>query len=451
MRGRLLATLVFAAFVAALASAATSPQPGLALPSGAYARAKEPRELLGTVWNEEKRWAELRHVDPTTLRPFPEPSLRVGTHGMPWAYSRTADRLAIATHVESRRGIAASLQIVDPATLRRSLALPLGNAHVLALAWLEPDRILALRLAYHPERLEVLVVAPSAKRVLATRTLDGDLNAIERTPSALVMLLSPKGRIGAGRLAVASANGDVRSATLERIWIGFERSAGDSGEFVGTQRGAGFAVDPQGGRAFVFPAGSDAAAIDLDSLAVTYHTPHEPVSLFGRLRDFFDPAANAKVIDGPSRMARWLGNGLVAVTGADYVTWKDRDSRFQTRVTPAGLMVVDTNTWRIRTIDRGAGWVVYADGVLLATGRTSDSSTRVSTSMGVAAYTVDGSRRFGLYEGEDVAVWRAYRGLAYVRKGEEPFRIVDLASGRIVGSRSDAPPWLLVDDSLLFG
>ena len=451
MRGRLLATLVFAAAAAAVASAAASPQARFAVPSGADAGVKEPRELLGTVWNEEKRWTELVQVDPTTLRRLPQPSLRVGAYGMPWAYSRTSDRLAIGTHVERRRGIQASLQILDPATFRRSLALPLGNAHVIALAWLETDRVVALQVAFHPERLEVVVVAPSAKRVIARTPLEGDLNGVQRTPNALVVLLSPKGRIGAATLAVANANGEVRKVALDRIWLGFERSDGDSGEFAGTQRGAGFTVDAATGRAFVFPARSDAAAIDLASLAVTYHTPREPVSVFGRLRRFLDPTATAKAIDGPSRTARWLGDGLVAVTGADYATWKDGDSRYQTRVTPAGLMVVVTKTWRIRTIDRDATWVVCSDGVLLATGGTSDSSTRVSTSMGLAAYTADGSRRFRLFDNEPVMVWRAFRGRAYVGKDGEPFRIVDIESGRVVGTRRDAPPWLLIDDGFILG
>ena len=41
--------------------------------------------------------------------------------------------------------------------------------------------------------------------------------------------------------------------------------------------------------------------------------------------------------------------------------------------------------------------------------------------------------------GEDVFVWRAFRGRAYVGKHDEPYRIVDVASGRVVGTRRDAP------------
>jgi hypothetical protein len=450
VRKRLAATLVFAALAALAGSSASSPQPGFAVPSSGDARAKEPTPLLGTVWNDVSGQTELVHVDPESLRALPGPSLRVGHYGTTWAYSPTGERLAITTHIKGKGKIAASFQILDPRTLRRSLALPLGSAHVIALAWLEADRVVALRLGYHPEGAEVLVVAPSAKRVISRTTLHGEVHGIQRTPRALVLLLAPTGRIGPASLAVVGASGQVRTVGLDRIWIGFERSEGDSGDFVGSQRGAGFTVDPAG-RAFVFPAGSDAAAIDLGSLAVTYHTPRESVSVFGRLRRFLEPTATAKMIDGPSRTARWLGDGLVAVTGADHATWKDRDSHVQTRVTPAGVMIVDTNSWRIRTIDRGATSVVHADGVLLATGEASDSSTRVSTSMGLAAYTSDGSRRFRLFDGEHVALWSAFRGRAYVRKADEQFRIVDIASGRVVGTRRDAPPWLLVDDDLGFG
>ena len=445
MRRRLLATLTLAVLAAVFASAAASPPPGFAVPSGSGWRAEEPLPLLGTAWNDAARSIDLVHVDPASLRALPEPSLRVGIYGAAWAYSPTRERLAVATHAAARRGIAASLQIVDPSTLRRVLALPLGYSRTVALAWLEPDRILVLRLAFHPERLEVLVVAPSAKRIIARARLDGELHAVEETADALVVLLAPAGRIGPGRLVVVSASGAVRSVGLERVWIGFERSDSDAGDHVGTQRGAGFTVDPVGRRAFVFPAGSDAAAIDLRRLAVTYHALREPVSVFGRLRRFLDPAATAKVVDGPSRTARWLGDGLVAVTGADYATWKDRESRFQTRTTPAGLTVVDTETWRVRTLDPGASWFVRSGGVLLATGGTTDSSTRVTTSMGLAAYTADGSRRFRVFAGEPVVVHEAFRGLAYVRTNDAPFQIVEVASGRIVGTRRDPPPLLLVD------
>ena len=446
MRTRLVVALVAAASLAALAPAAAAPHRASAVPAGTDASAKEAVPLLGLAWNDAARRTEVVHVDPETLRTLPGPALGVGRYGTSWAYSPDRTLLALATRSDSRRGLVSSLQIVDPTTLRRQLALPLGSSHIHALTWLEPDRVLVVRVAYHPERLEVLTVAPSAKRVIARSTLQGEVSGVERTRDALVVLLSPKGRIGAATLAVASASGDVRSVGLDRVWIGFERADTTDGEYVGTQRAAGFTVDPDG-RAFVFPAGSDAAAIDLHSMSVTYHALREPVSLFGRLRRFLDPEATAKMIDGPWREASWLGGGIVALTGIDHATWRDRESRIQQRSTPAGLTLVDTNSWRARTLDRGASVVRAHDGLLLATGGSWDSSTRVSASMGLAAYERDGSRRFRLFADEQIYVVQAFRGLAYIGYDGRPLRIVELASGRVVGTRRDMPPLLLVDDS----
>ena len=413
---------------------------------GSSRRAVAP--LLGLRWNERDRRQELVHVDPESLRPQPEAALPVGRYGSTWAFSPDRGRLAYAAHSDSRRGIVSSLQVVEAATLRRELTLPLGFGEIWALAWLEPDRVLALRHAYHPERLEVVTVAPSARRVIARAELKGQLIATGRSADALVLLLSPQGRIGPGTLAVASTSGEVRTVPLERIWLGTEVSQ-DDGDYVATWRRPGFAVDPAG-RALVFPAGSDAAEIDLRTLAVSYHSLDEPVSLFGRLRRFFDPAATAKAMDGPWRSARWLGNGLVALTGTDHATWKDRESRMQTRSTPAGLTLVDTHSWRARTIDRGATFAYPADGLLLATGGACDSETRVCTSMGLAAYDVAGNRRFRLFADRAVFVSQVFRGLAYVDEEREQVRVVELATGRIVATRRDAPPQLLLGDASPF-
>ena len=444
MRRRLFATLAVGASLGALVSAAASPQRGLALPAGPDVRSKEAAPLLGLRWSERERRQELVHVDPVSLQAQPEPSLGVGRYGSSWAFSPDRERLAYAAHSDSRRGIVSSLQVVEPRNLRRELALPLGFGEIWALAWLAPDRLLAVRHGYHPERLEVVTVAPSARRVIARAELNGQLIATGRSNDALVLLLSPQGRIGPGTLAVASASGEVRSVPLERIWLGTEVSQ-DDGDYVATWRRPGFAVDPAG-RALVFPAGSDAAEVDLRTLAVTYHSLAEPVSLFGRLRRFLDPAATAKAMDGPWRSARWLGNGLVALTGTDHATWKDRESRTQARSTPAGLTIVDTHTWRARTVDRGASSAYPAEGLVLATGGACDSETRVCTSMGLAAYDVGGNRRFRLFEDRAVFVSQVFRGLAYVGEEREQVRVVELAPGRIVATRRDAPPQLLLDD-----
>ena len=453
MRTKLLTAVLGAAALAALAAAAASPPQGLAVPAGAGVRAKEEAPLLGMMWNDVERGQTVVHVNPASLQALPEPSFRLGTYGAgaAWSFSPDGERLAVSTNAKTPRGTSSALQIVDRRTLRRQLALPVGYSQTYSLAWLEPDRLLAVRMAFHPERLEVLTVAPSARRVIARSELQGEIVSIAHTRDSLVLLMSPAGRIGTGTLVVASASGEVRSVPLQRVWIGTDRPDTHAEDYVARWRRPGFAADPNGSRAFVFPPGSDAAEVDLRTLEVRYHALAEPVSLFGRLRRFLDPVATAKAVDGPSRYAQWLGGGLVALTGADHSTWKDQESRLQMRSTPAGLTLVDTNTWRIRTIDRGASALLVADGVLLATGGTCDSTARGCTSMGLAAYDLTGARRFRLFEDRPIHVSQAYRGLAYVGENQEPLRIVELASGRIVGTRRDAPPWLLQDDASPYG
>ena len=74
------------------------------------------------------------------------------------------------------------------------------------------------------------------------------------------------------------------------------------------------------------------AEIDLHDLRVRSH----PLA----------PAARAADgVAGPSRDALWLGDGMLAVTGSDLPSSPgDPD-------TPAGLTLIDTRTWRARTID----------------------------------------------------------------------------------------------------
>ena len=50
------------------------------------------------------------------------------------------------------------------------------------------------------------------------------------------------------------------------------------------------------------------AEVDLASGRVGYHEVHEPVSLLGRLRNWLEPAAEAKTAEGAERQAVWVGN-----------------------------------------------------------------------------------------------------------------------------------------------
>lgn len=67
--------------------------------------------------------------------------------------------------------------------------------------------------------------------------------------------------------------------------------------------------------------------------------------------------------------------------------------------------------------------------------------------MGLAAYGLDGTRRFRLFEDRQIWIRQIYRGRAYVMEEKEPIRVVEIGSGGIVDMRRDVPPWLFVGDA----
>jgi hypothetical protein len=66
------------------------------------------------------------------------------------------------------------------------------------------------------------------------------------------------------------------------------------------------------------------------------------------------------------------------------------------------------------TIDQGAADVQVAGDVLLAAGSSWDPTTREGKTIGLAAYGLDGRKRFALFEGRDVWVPHVHAGRAYI-------------------------------------
>ena len=84
--------------------------------------------------------------------------------------------------------------------------------------------------------------------------------------------------------------------------------------------------------------------------------------------------------------------------------------------------MIDTSTWRGRTIDAGATYAVLAAGKLLVYGGESE---------GLALYRTDGRRISRLFS--DATIRRVHLDgeRAYVRAGEG-YRVVDLALGSVL-------------------
>jgi hypothetical protein len=444
MRTRWLLALVLLG-ATAVAIAVGFPRSGPDTPAPSIIAAPRPSApLLGIVSGSPQR--DLVRVDPGTLRPKPGMRIDLGTEGCarkgggtacwgvpPWSFSADRSLLAVALN---DGGVARSLRLVDVGRMRVATDVLLAGGAVGLVALPGRERMLAVQQVCCAGAQQLLVVDVARRRVAARRSLGGAVLRAGRTPLELVLLLAPVGGIGPARLAVVDGRGAVRFLELERMPAGMQ-DVGRTSPGVG-QRLPGLAVDAAGRRAFVVSPGL-VAVVDLARLAVSYHEPMRAVSALARLRDWLDPAAYAKGASGPTRVARWLGGGLLAVAGADA----------QVRVVAAGVSLVDTRNWSVRTIADGATDVRVAGGLLLATGSSEGFSTGGADAIGLAAYDRDGDKRFQLFDGRQAWVTQVYDGRAYVgiagQGGEAPLRVVDLAAGRSAGVRTQPLPWLLLD------
>jgi hypothetical protein len=388
------------------------------------------RPLLGLVENQES--ATLVRVDPRTLLPLRARALRLGPVGS-WSYSPDRSRLVVATARRHRGRWVSTLQFLDALRLRPTSEFVVGRDAVAALVWLRSDRLLAVRQAPRTNAFSVVVLDPVAGRVLKTEPIAGEIVRLVPTATQLVALVAPRDAIAWPRLLLLDANGVARSQMLEGIRAGAQR-----GEAERYER-PGLAVDEQ--RAFVVSAGGPVAEVDLGTLAVTYH------GLAQR-----NLSAAAKASEGWSRRALFLGEGLLAVSGQDEEVWTTEEGMKNLRDRPAGLSLVDTRTWNVRTVDRDANSFVRADRVLYVTRHSWDSSTQKVTAMGVAAYGLDGVKRFHIVPQAVVYALLVYRGQAYIGLNPRggPYLVVDAASGRVVGRRSARLPQLLREQASPF-
>jgi hypothetical protein len=467
MRSKSLAALLFVAAVGAAAAVGFS-RSGPSAPVGGVPAAAAPgRPLLGFIDAQRvprsraepptaARQQRLVRIGPDTLRPRSGRGIGVGSAGCaarsggqacwtipPWSFSPDRTLLAVARN----DGTAArSLRLVRIGQMSVVADVPIAGGAVGLVAWPVRGRLLALQEVCCDERQRLLVIDVARRRVAMRRALGGTVVRVARAPRELILLVAPAKRIGPARLAVADGRGAVRSVRLERMLAGTRRVGRLDYRF----ERPGLAVDPAGRRGFVV--GRDlVAGVDLVRGAVSYHELTRPASLLGRLREWLDPVAHAKGATGPTRSAEWLGDGRLAVTGADEESFTDARGRDETRIRPAGLSLVDTRAWSARTVDAGATDVSVAGQLLLATGFSWDSATGEEDGIGLAGYGLAGDKRFQLFDGRQAWIEQIYDGRAYVRAlqpdGRAPLRVVDLVAGRSVGERRRPQPGLLLERS----
>jgi hypothetical protein len=370
--------------------------------------AKQPATVLA-LRSIEHRGIALVRLDRRTLAPASRRRVVVGRSIGAWALSPDGKRVAVG--VEEALGV----RIVDAVKLRRLGAIGTRNGQVRAMAWLTPNRIVGV------EETGIFVVDPVARRLVSARPTEGLVLGVGRTATSLVLLLAPDDGIGTARLATLGADGAYRTVELRRTAAGY-RYPNEGGDPVGEKRVPGLAIDAAGGHAYVVGAGEPLVDVDLRSLTASYHELSRPISLFGRLRNWLEPKAEAKgPLLGSSRRALWLGNGRLAVTGED-----GRPGRDGVLTVAAGLSLVDTRTWKTETIQRDATAATMAGGTLLA----SVSGFPALQPIGLRGYDLDGDQRFHLFGAQAVSVLARLDERVFVDTGGVA-RAVDPRTGRI--------------------
>ncbi len=392
---------------------------------GAGSAAARRPPTLAFVWNGSV--VSLTRVDPMSLRPSGGPSLPIGTGAFFVTRSPRGGTLAFDTE----RG--AVLSLVDTAGLRSRGRIDLGEGWIGAAAWPSPRRLVAV--VGSEARTRAVTVDPSIRRKTTDRALPlhETLFASTAVGGRVVFLLATSQTIGPVRLGVAGIDGTVRTVLLGRLSGGTELPP-DVATGVVTVASPALAVEPTGRRAAVVGAAGLVAEVDLDSLAVTYHS-HAVRTL----------ARTAKASQGWRRSALWLPSGTIAVTGAELAATVAKGAEEMTE-TPAGLTLVDTRDWTSRMVDPAVSFLTRTGDTLVAFGSTQASATKpASAGIGLRGYSPSGALRFQLFGTEQIGEFHAAGGLVYVVGCDNRcFRIVDPVSGTVAGTAETSRPTQLV-------
>lgn len=391
-----------------------------------------PTQVLGLLWEAQR--ASLARLDPLRLRPRGR-VVEVPNAGAS-VFSPDGRLIAIGGGDE---GWLAFVGLESMQRAGREIELP-GARWVTGMLWQRDDRLVVLA-GGDDARVRVFTVDPSAGEIIRVLRLPGAFLASDRAGGRLVALLAPVGRIGQATIAAVDSGGSVRTQRLAQISAGSERIDNPDDAYASREELPGVTISPDGARALVVPAAGPVAEIDLATLAVTYRELTQPVSVLERVRNWFEPEAQAKVVEGPMRSAVWFSDDLVAVTGVDYEGVEGE--RFRT--VPAGLRMIDTRDWTVRTVAREPTGIARAGELLLAFGGAYDSSGTPVEGFGLRAYGPGGSERLHLFGDELIAWPQVAWPYAYVGDDNSTrFRVVDLRAGRVIATPDAGQPITIV-------
>jgi len=274
----------------------------------------------------------------------------------------------------SLRSDSASLELLDVRSMSPAGSVGLGELGVSTIAWLAKDRILVL--AEHPDGLRALVVDPATSRLVGVRRIQAhfaEFPNVASTKTVAVVQVRPLAtgrRVGPVRLAIVRSSRPVRIVRLASIEAGAAQRTRAGTAFWEIRRPA-VVGDPTGERAYVIGAADEpVAVVDVRTLRVSYH----------RVRGI---RAVAAPLIGTDKHAAWVRPGLLALVGYDEYASAE----------PAllGLRLVDTRTWRARTVDPSAEHLAVADGTIVV-----QHVDRALPGVTITGFDAKGSRRFTL-------------------------------------------------------
>jgi hypothetical protein len=404
----------------ALLSAAVAAVVGHAAEPAGVATATPSKPLLGLLQAPNSS-VSLARLDPLSLRRVSR-QVELGEYHDTWSLSPDGSQLALGVssgesvlnpsrRLRGRIGI----YIIDLEAMKLVQEVETGIAAE-ALGWLAPRRLVA-----GLQRGGTVLVDPLSGRILRRWPGFSFPDVSARTGTALVMLLpdlllTTVAR-STPRLVVVDAQGRLRSVRLKRIQLAVRSRNGT----YYTDR-AGLAVDRARGRAYVFAADVPVAQVDLRTMSVSYHR-FDPLLLRpGELQG--SEARPKSAVLARERRALWLGDGQVVVFGRDFVTARGR----REALIPAGAILVNTATWKWRTLDRTATGAAFVAGRVVVYG---PGWFPAAAGVGLRAYALSGGRTFYLFKGKRVFDVRVAAGLAYVRIPSAVY-VVAVRSGKVV-------------------
>jgi len=320
--------------------------------------------------------------------------------------------------------------------MRRLGSVRIGTPYedTAVVAWPAADRLVALDVSSDAHRVgltKVVVVDPKRREVVRHAQFPWWAAEGTRTTAAgrVVTLTVSWRQLVPPRLVVVTADGKIRIVTLARLRAGIGYSHREVARFPA------LAVDPQGERAFVINEAEPVAVVDLATLEVRYR---HATGLATPSRTLAGPAhetGTSNPSTGPARSATWLGAGLIAVSGSDSYTGQAGRWLGDSQA-PAGLQILDTRSWRARTLDRRPTEFEWIGGRLVAYARAWDPRVRRVRGDALVAYDRDGRLAYRIRGRAD---WQSFEGRIYVDDGpSSSSAVLDARGGRRVGRVSEA-------------